>query len=419
MIKSIAHSIISFTANRFRIDALYFFKGGFWLLFTQAITILGSLIVAVIFTKELNTSEYGIYRYLIALAVLFSTFSLTGIGQSISQAAAKGHTEFFPYGMKVSLLYNIGVTSAGILGFVYYYINGNNILALGCIVIAILQPVINTCQNTVPFLQGLKLFKESARLQVLRVVLITSISIIVIYFTHNVFYLLIGFLFSQVIGNSLSVLLFRNKVDTQTKLTDEIRLKYLQYAQHTSIQNIIIGVATRLDSIIVFQFLGATNLALYSIAILIPDQIKGTCKNLIPLLVPKYAQHQTLKQTQKHIPKRSIQFFIALTVSSILLIFLIPSIYRLLFPSYTSAIIYSQILLTALPTAVYLIPLTGLQTQLRNNELYTMNIYSALIHIIVSFSLIYNFGLMGAIIARVSTQYLHMMLTFYVLLRAK
>ena len=108
--------LLTSLSRKLKLDLHYFAKGGFWLLVAQGGTIIGSLLGTIVFANILTEESYGIYRYLVALAVLFSTFSLTGITQSVLQTAAKGHTEFFPYAIRISLIYNLGTTITGLGG---------------------------------------------------------------------------------------------------------------------------------------------------------------------------------------------------------------------------------------------------------------------------------------------------------------
>lgn len=177
---------LTYLGRKFELDIHYFVRGGFWLFLSQVIIVSGSLLGTIVFARILSETEYGLYRYLGALAVLFGTFSLSGIGQSILQTASKGHQNFFPYAIKLSLVYNIGITISALIGTIYYYFNSNLLLAIGCILIALFQPFIAAFQNTTPLLQGLRRFKESTFLQAIKVVFITCTGLLIILLTTNV-----------------------------------------------------------------------------------------------------------------------------------------------------------------------------------------------------------------------------------------
>ena len=129
----------SLLAHYLRIDAHYFFTGGVWLTIIQVITVLGALVVSAVFAHVLDEAKYGVYRYILGIGALLTSFSLTGIGQSIFQTSAQKHTWFYPLGIRKSLIYSLGITISSIIGSIYYFIQDNTELALGCLIIAILQ----------------------------------------------------------------------------------------------------------------------------------------------------------------------------------------------------------------------------------------------------------------------------------------
>jgi O-antigen/teichoic acid export membrane protein len=236
--------------------------------------------------------------------------------------------------------------------------------------------------------------------------------------TQDIIVLFLVFLISQTLSNIIGSAIFTAKALLSVQvLKEEVRERYMNYAKHVSVQNLITGLAIRLDNILVFQHLGAAQLALFSIATVIPDQIKGSSKNIVTLLTPKFVEHHSINSIKVGIPKRSLQLFILLSICSLVLILMIPYIYELFFPKYINAIGYSQLLLLALPASVYFVPLSALQAHLKDKELYQLNISSAVFQITITFMLIYSSGLLGAILARIISRYIQTILTFALLHR--
>ena len=64
----------------------------------------------------------------------------------------------------------------------------------------------------------------------------------------------------------------------------------ISYGKHLSFTGIIGTVATYLDRLLIFHYLGAVEVAIYSIAIAPPEQIKNLFKNIPTLAMPKLAQ---------------------------------------------------------------------------------------------------------------------------------
>ncbi len=405
------YKVINYIERQFGIDAHYFVSNSFWVASNQAVTLIGSLIVTIIFAHVLSEELFGNYRYLIAIASIFSVFSLNSIGQSILQTSAQGKLGFFTTGMHYSLLSGLISATLGLMASVYYFINDNPLLASSCLLIAIVQPFISSYFNIFSLLSGQQRFRESAIFQTLRVLAITVVSICAILITQNVFLLFLSYQLAQLATNGAGYWYFKPKIN-QPKLPPDETKKYLHFAFHQSIQSAILNTAQRLDAIVVFQHLGATQLAIYSIALVVPDQMRGFIKNISNLLFPKYVNY-TPAQLRRSIPKRSFQLFIVLLALSLTYIMLAPILFSIIFPKYITAILYSQLLALAIPASVYFIIQSALKSETNSAALYYIQLSSAAVRIILTLVLTYTFGIIGTITAFVASSYVE--LSFYFL----
>jgi O-antigen/teichoic acid export membrane protein len=409
--------LANFLQKTFRFDAHYFLRGGFWLISSQFILIIFGLATSVFFANYLEETEFGKYRYLISISIILSSFSLSGLGQSILQTAIKKYYYFYTESVRLSLIYNLGISFSGIIGAIYYFINENITLAIGCLLIAILQPVITTFSFVPGFLQGQKKFRESTFTQVLKSLLVAISSLVGLYFTHNILILFFIYLSSQALTGFISHFLYRPAKNTGELYTQEIKNQYISYAKHTSIRNIISTIAFRLDSVLLFTSLGALELAVYTIATQIPEQIKGSFKNLSSLLFPKYSNHSDIKTIKISIAKKSLQLFIILVAISIIYSMIAPFLYKLLFPKYLDAIFYSQLFSIAFPAYIYYLPLTALMSQLDDKKLYAFHIKTSIFQIFVTIAFVYTSGLLGAIIANLISQYTKMIYCYWLIFK--
>jgi O-antigen/teichoic acid export membrane protein len=409
-VSRIKSSITNTFSHYLRIDARYFFSGGVWLTLIQGITVFGALIVSVILAHLLSEAEFGIYKYLIGLGALLTSFSLTGIGQAVFQAAAKKQNGFYRKATELSLWYSSGILISGIFLALYYYYFGNTTLAIGCILIAIFYPIINTYQQIFSFLQGRHWYKQSTLLQAIKTTVVTVCCVTLVYFDQNILLLLAVYLSTNALCNFLFHIYFSPKDST---VDSDFLNKYLTYAKSLSVQNILASVAFRLDAIVVFQLLGATQLAIYSIAIIIPEHIKGSFKNIITLLVPKYAQHEDLDTIAKSLIRRSLQLMLVFSVITIIYILISPYVYKLLFPKYEEAIILSQLLALSFPAMIALIPVSALQAHTRSNALSKLNTKSSILMIVFTVIFIFLYGIYGAILAKIISRYSNLFLSYY------
>lgn len=393
----------------FKIDSRYFINGGFWLLTAQGLTIIISMVGTIIFAHYLTANDFGIYRYLISLAVLFGSFSLTGVGQAILQAAAKHDTWYYAFGNRRTARFNLISSSIALSAAAYYAIFDNYLLAIGCVLIALLQPISIYFLNALAFLHGQKKFKEATYLQTTRSFFITLSSIAAVLITHDVLILIMVFLGCQAIAGYVS---WRHTRRTVPESPEPAKLaRYHSIAIHTSLRNIIVGTAARLDAVIVFQQLGAASLATFTIATLLPEHIKGAFKNLPTLLIPRFSSRTEIDAP--HLAKHSLKGFVLLTVFTGIVILIVPYLYEIIFPKYPEAALYTQILALAFPASIYHIHQSWLQTQKAEKALYSANVLTSGFQIIATFLGITFFGLLGAVGAKVATNYVQLFTLMY------
>ena len=71
-------------------DMVYLFHGGFWLTVGQVVTTLSVLALGIVFANVLPKDVYGTYKYLLAIAGIFSLFTLPGMNVALIRAVARG-----------------------------------------------------------------------------------------------------------------------------------------------------------------------------------------------------------------------------------------------------------------------------------------------------------------------------------------
>ncbi len=394
-------------------DLNYYFKGGFWMTAAQVVAIFFGLISTSLFAHYLSEHDFGVYKYILSLAAVISTFSLTGLGQSILQATAKGFSNFYLETTKINFRCSLCISLTSIAGATYYILNNNYVLGTGCLIIAVFQPIINTFQFLPAYLLGKLDHQSSAAIQASRIAFVSVFSICTLYFTSNVLILIFVYFASQALINIATHLVFKPEEATGTPVLE--KNKFLRFAKHTSLQNIISLVAHRADNIYIFTQLGAVELAVYSIAIIIPEQIKGSFKNIASLLLPKYAGDSDTSSRIKFVPFRSLQLFFLLLTVTIFYIVAAPYIYKLIFPKYDTAVLLSQLFALSFLTYIYYIPLSMIQSKIDNRKLFTFHVGTSIIQLVVTPFFILWLGLIGAVISKLFIQTIRMFTAYYLL----
>lgn len=391
-------------------DGKHLLHGSFWLGIGQLFSILSGIITSALLAHYLTENDYGTYRYLITLGVIFTGFSLTGIGQSLLQATAKKYYAFYSESIKTSALYSIGTLLISLGAAGYYFFNGDEVLFIGCLIISIFQPFLNTYLNIFAFLQGSGRYRETTLTHAAKMIFVALFTLGTLLFTTNVLVLLLAYFLSHGMASYITHYLYQPSSNSSAE--KNVISEYVAYARHVSLQNLIINISARLDNIIVFTQLGAAELAIYSIANIVPDQIKASFKNISNLMFPSFVKYDNWGKLQKTVFHRSWQLCIALILVTLFYVLLAPYLYAFLFPKYEEAVKYSQLLALTFPLFVVLVPNNALQSQLEESALYIIAIITSIINILSLMFFISNYGLIGAILARFIYRIVHVLLSF-------
>jgi O-antigen/teichoic acid export membrane protein len=386
-------------AKKYNFDFKYLFRGSFWLLLGHLFSILAILGTSYTFANYLDPQLYGNYRYLISAALILSFFSLTGLSTAVTQAGAMDLKGFYMKGVKTSLAYGLFITLLSTLAAIYYLINDNQILGFGFLGIAIIQPLINTFGLVFSHLIGIKAFKQNTHLHIFKTIFTTATIVAVTLTTSDIILIFITFLLSNCFANLIAFWVKKpsRSIESENEKAEE---KMLTYAKHTSIQNIFIGITNQLDKILVFQFLGAVELAVYAFATALPDQYKGITKTIDMLLLPRFSKYSS-ETIKKGVLRKSILYFMFLCFFATVYIFAAPYIFQLLYPTYTESIILSQIYVLGIIFGIGTIPFSAMKANMDNKALYNYKLGIAVFQVVSLLILLPLFGLIGAVCARI------------------
>lgn len=393
---------------------VYIVKGSFWLIAAQVASAAASFGLSVIFANYLTQEAFGNYKYILSIAAIMSAFTLTGLGSVITNAVSRRYEGALKEGFKENLLWSIPIFLSAIALSFYYYLQGNNNFAIASLILSITTPLINSASLYASFLLGRKLF----RITTIYATGITFFATICIaattYITHNFLYAVTAYFMAYAIGNTffylrtLSIYKPNNKHDPHSQTL----------GKHLTIINMLNIVTNHADKLLLFYYLGPINLAVYSFALAIPDQIKGMLGSFSRIAQPKFAEND-LQTIQKTIYPKIAKLLGIIFIISLIYIIAAPTIFTHLFPQYAASRFYSQLIGLSLVSAVSAIPLTVLQAHSAKKQLYTYSIILNLTRLILIFTLIPLFGLIGAIFGTILSRLISLILSLIILSRTK
>lgn len=397
----------------FRTDMVYVARGGFWLGFGQVAAALISFGSSLVFANYISKDLYGNYRFILTAAGILAAFSLTGMGSVITQGVAKDAEGILKDAVKVTLRWGTIIALASIFISAYYFAHGNITLGIAALIIGVNLPISNAFTLYGNYLSGKKDFKRIALYSVISQALVTATMLITAITTRNVLLMVAVYFFT----NTLVTYFSYKHIMSIFHLNNIKDHTLIPYSKHLSAMNLFGTIANQLDKVLIFHYLGAVNLAIYSFSQAIPDQIKGSFKNLFGIALPKYA---SLSETdmRESIKKKFVQLTLITIALITAYILSAPYIFEYLFPKYIEAVSYSQIYILGLLT-IPGISLCAIYFQLKKatRTMYKLNIIGNVSTLLITIPLIYKYGLLGAVIANGLSWTIMLTANFYYFVR--
>lgn len=380
---------------------VYLSKGGFWMLIPQIINAFAIFFLSIIFANFLSPNTYGIYKYVVSAAGIITAFSLTGIGTLIVQQIGKGKTINLLSLFKISIRWNIPSILIAFTGSIYYFIQNNYILSLGFLSIALFTPFISSGNIYDAYLNGLRLFKIKSIFSIISIVLTTAALAITALYHGGATLIIFIYFISYAIVNMLFFVFTLKRIFPKHNATLPEETS-IGLAKHLSLIKILGIIASKIDSILVFTFIGAAELAMYTFATAIPNQILAVTKNLYTLALPKFAANNFLTGVQ--VNRKALRLLFVNIPIYIGYIIVAPFIFKLFFPTYLEAVSMSQIFALLIIFGAGGLHGAYLDAQEEIRKKYFITIAVDSFNILILILLIIPFGLWGVIAARIIGQ---------------
>lgn len=385
-------------------DMLYLAHGGFWLTLGQGVSSLSTLALAVAFANLVPPETYGTYKYLLSIAGVFAIFTLPGMNTALARAVAQGHEGLIHSVTRSRVMHSFLGSIVALAGSSYYFLNDNLELSLALLIIAATLPVFDTANGYLSYLIGKRRFDLQTTYHMLTQMISVSILIVTIFFTHNIVVILLAYFVPLTLIRGF--LYFRTvRTISKNEAGVETIKETHTYGKHLTAMQILGVISGNIDKILLWQFLGPAQLAVYAFAIAIPEQIYGPLKGMSNIMLPKYAMHASTetRRPPQHFWYKFLLYTSLLAIISLVYIAIAPLLFHTLFPSYTESIFFSQILALSLLTGAQTMPATLLTAQKRAKTQYVLTIIRTVTQLMMFIILIPMFGIIGAIVATIIT----------------
>ena len=366
---------VNFLAKKTKTDVFYIIKSGTPMLISQSLVVVIIFIASLFFANFLSQENFGTYKYILSIYGVLMALTLAGMKTAVTTATSKGYEGVYKKSIKLQLKWNSLAALIGLIISAYYYTQESLIIAVSLIIISICLPFINSFNTYSSFLIGKRKFKKFSKIYLLSTFINYTSIVLAIIFTEKII-LIIG-------ANFLSLLLlnlffyYRNR-KTNNQTQDE---RSLRYGKNVSFIGFLNTIAQQIDKIMLFNLLGASTLALYYFALIIPDNIKNLLKIFSNIAIPKFAQ-RNIQEIRKNINNKARIMIIGSTLIVALYIIIAKPLFSLFFPQYLESVIYSQVYaLYLIGESCIILNISVLNSQYFTKRMYVYNILAPTIKI--------------------------------------
>ena len=384
-------------------DVAYLVSGGFWLSVGQFSSAAASFLLTIAFANLVTPDTYGTYKFIIAVAAIIAIPTLAGINVSLIRAVAQKFEGNIKESIKLKLQWGTFSFLIGVCIALFYYINNDTTLALCFLVATILIPFMEGATVYSSILQGKKRFDLNAKFESFLFFAVSLGQVAVLFLTDEIIYIITSYFALWTLGRIvlLLVVLRRNKISNSN-----ISHESLSLGKHLSIMKAFNTIASNLDRVVLFAILGPASVAAYSIALAPVLQIKVGSAMIKTLSLPKFSEKDHLT-IGSYLRKLFIMTG-ALTLGCVAYILLSPLFFELVFPKYTEAVVYSQIL--AVGIISFGSALNGAILIAKNAKklLYIQTAFTYGVQIIFVIIGIVYFDILGAVVAFVLSQFFYL-----------
>ncbi len=396
MLESVANRLF----NKMRITQ--HMKNFGYLTSSNITTLVFTFLLSYALTRLFTPTDYGIYKYILALIGIAELVSAPGFKDALFFSYAKNQNKQVPWEILLQKIkYNLLGIGIIFIGFLFIFnMHLSFFQILNMLAISALFLISNTTTLVYVLYYIYNQFNNLSKIIVYRNVFQFIATILVVIITQNVFFSIIAFLLSKIVIEGIFI---RKKIHSSGTIPKNLKKETIKW----SVQRALGGISGSIDSIVVMSVLGPSDLAVYKVSQMIPDAVRNLFKNVITVFVPTF-----IKLDKNQIKKKTLKLFGVLTIIGIFLVMLYGIFailfFKFLFPAYSESVkytlIYSPILIT--------VNTFSFSTYIRSRKLRKKMSEGILLqtsaYVILLITLVPAFGIVGAILASLTSKVLNM-----------
>lgn len=340
-IKRPLYQFLRWSEKHTKTDMVHFFSANFWLNFSRVISIGMGMALTVAFANLLTPETFGTYKYVLAAAGLFATFSLNGLMTAVTRAAAQGKFNVIPYIVRSAALWSVPASIAAFGVSAWYFIHGNTELGFAFLFIAVNNSLSNGLGVTKGVWFATGQFKAGTLLGLPKIIVPFVVILLTIIYTKNVVWILLAYFLSNILLTIIGYWIMRwwFKIKNSKENVPET----IKFGKQMSVLGFFQLASGQIDQLLLWHFVGPVGLATYALALGPLREAHNLINNFLTILFPKIAS-KTVHEVHQTLPMRIRQMFFASALLTLIYILIVPFLFTYLFPKYLESILLSQVL---------------------------------------------------------------------------
>lgn len=404
--------ILLLLSKKLKLDIKFYIKNHIFLSMSTVLNIISGFILSILFARHVSQTTFGQYSFVFFLITTLEFTGLIGLKSTLPFVISQGRDRFYITCLKLSFLGSIVGVLALLAIALYYFLPGKPPLSPTLVLAAFFFPFLNALALYGSFFTGKKMFARSSIYAAIQAIVPNLFIAAAILYLPQTFWLV----FAGVAVRSLLNIIFTFRslsfANKKKESPDDVK-----YAIKLSFVWLIPLVSQHLDKILVAKLLGFEGVAIYSFAILIPQQIANLLKNILPLAISKIGD-LPIDQVRLVLPKKSFQLMLLIAPIVFLYIIVSPLLFATFYPSYLESVKPSQIYALGIvffPTNVLTQSFHHLK-RLKNS--FSFSVISNFFRLALLILFIPKFGILGAAISFAIFNFLEFLLALVLVRRA-
>ncbi|HWQ99223.1 MAG TPA: oligosaccharide flippase family protein [Candidatus Methylomirabilis sp.] len=397
--KSKRAELADWLTQTLKLDVRFYGRSFAFLSFGHASGVVRGIATTFLMARWLPKETLGEFRYVLALFGMAGVFAISGMSSSVIRAIAKGDTVVahlaFRQVLKIAPLGTLALLVAAAERA--WHGETNVAIALAVTAVAFTPYAVSGFYGHI--LTGQERIRDLTRLAVLNNLLFAAAFVIALRFNHDLLTVTLAYFGFDILIRGAFTWRELRRLPKSGSAGD-----HLQLGHHLSAVGVFQTIATQLDQVLVQRFGGYSALASFSVATVIPEQIKDFANSVSGTLLQRMSRHE---KTEAHVRATRRHFWIAMAGSIAIVAgyaVVAPFAVPWLFPQYRDAVLPSIVYALGLLALPAVVGLFFFQAHHEIKRLWRFYVTTTVLQVATNIALIPAFGGWGAIWSKTVTR---------------